>query len=547
MIAAAITASAALMTSAPAVADTFNCDAISVQATLLSAPPLQLSTANLGQPTCQNAIGQTSINLPSGVGLPLSGALIPAQTVVSSDKQTATAVAGVGSLGVGLGNSLLSQVTGPIVQQITGNAAPVPLSLGPIPTLLQGLVPASTTLTPAQLTSGAMAIQAALNNILANALNGNLLSTTLLTSTAKAACANGQPQLSGSSTIGKLNVLGQEIPLDAPATTVLNLLNSGQLGQLNLATTVDTLTAQVVASLGLTQLAVGNPLLAPLILQLQNGLTSQLGPQIQAALQPVLTQLQALVNQVLRLTVEPNKQTIANGQLTQQALHINLQLLGQQILDVTIGQARVSNTSVACGSQTSQAALACSKRNLTLINVLQHGNHTFIEGAAKPQLIGHKIPIFFTGTRKQVATATVLPNGFFRTDAPLPPKKLRYTNRARYYAKADGETTLKLKFDRRMVVSGTTTRNGEVHIRGIIKRPLANPIAKIIIQRRVSCTQTVDVSSVKPSKSGAFSITVPAPPNQQVGVYRAKTVVRKSARNPKRFPTFTLPRYVTLS
>lgn len=555
VIAVAAVSGAASMAPSAAAADTFNCDAIALQATILTAAPIQLGTANLGQPTCQSANG-TAVSIPTGLGLPISANAVQAQTTVSTDKQTATAIGGIGSLSVGLGGTPLAQVTGPIVQAITGNATPVPLALGPIPTLLQGLIPSSATLTPAQLTAGGMAIQAALDNIIANALNApDAVHADALTSTATATCTNNQPQLSGSSHVADLKVLGQDIPLTAPTSTLLNLFNTTQLGQLNLAGTVDTLTQQVIASLGLTQLAATNPLLAPLIAQFQAGLTQQIGPQIQAALQTVLIQLQAAINMILKLTVEANKQTVAGGQLTQQALHVNLSLTlpgmpVTPILDILIGQARVSNASVACappGSQTSQAALACSKRNLTLINVLQHGNHTFIEGAAKPQLVGQTIPIFFTASHRQVAKAKVLPNGFFRTTAPLPPKAIRFTNSARYFARSGGETTLKLKFHRRMIVSGTTVGGGQVHIRGHIERPLANPIARIIIQRRVSCTQTVDVSSVKPSKSGSFSITVAAPPNQQVGVYRAKTVVRKNTRNPRRFPTFTLPRFITLS
>jgi hypothetical protein len=41
-------------------------------------------------------------------------------------------------------------------------------------------------------------------------------------------------------------------------------------------------------------------------------------------------------------------------------------------------------------------------------------------------------------------------------------------------------------------------------------------------------------------------VTIPVPPTGQAAVYRLQTSVLRSARNPKPFPTFTLPRAVEL-
>jgi hypothetical protein len=41
-------------------------------------------------------------------------------------------------------------------------------------------------------------------------------------------------------------------------------------------------------------------------------------------------------------------------------------------------------------------------------------------------------------------------------------------------------------------------------------------------------------------------VTTPAPPTGQAAVYRLQTSVPRSARSPKLFPTFTLPRAVEL-
>jgi hypothetical protein len=68
----------------------------------------------------------------------------------------------------------------------------------------------------------------------------------------------------------------------------------------------------------------------------------------------------------------------------------------------------------------------------------------------------------------------------------------------------------------------------------------------VTIKRRISCTKEVTVKAVKPDASGRFAVTIPAPPTGQAAVYRLQTSVPKSARNPKLFPTYTLPRAVEL-
>jgi hypothetical protein len=76
--------------------------------------------------------------------------------------------------------------------------------------------------------------------------------------------------------------------------------------------------------------------------------------------------------------------------------------------------------------------------------------------------------------------------------------------------------------------------------------PLGQPIQKITIKRRVSCTKNVVVKSLRPDSKGRFSITLGGPPSGQAAVYRLATKVRKNMHNHKLFPTFTLPRAVAL-
>jgi hypothetical protein len=536
-----VAAGCLLLAPAGASAATFNCDAAALQLSLFGGSPLMLGTANLNQPICVNA-NDIVVNVPQNLGLPLTASALNATTALSDAGQTANSAAGLLGLNVGIGGSVLSQITGPVVQQLTGSAQPISLNQGIVGTLLQSLGLGSQSITSAQQLS---AVQQLLDSVLANALNGSIAGVNVAQSQAQSVCVNGQPQLAGSSQLAGLSVLGQNVPLDPVLNQVLPLLNTQQLSQINLSSTINGLLAGLEQSMNLGQLA-ANPLLAPLVSQLESGLASLLNSTVQPALTQLLTAAQPLINQIVTITVEPDKQTIQNGQLTQQALHLGVAIAGQSILDVVLGQARVSDKSVTCVSPAAAASLQCTKRKLTLIDVLQHGNHTFIEGAADSSLIGHRIPIYFSYTHQRVATATVLPSGFFYATAPLPPAKVRETNLARYYAQAGGETTLHLKFRRRMVTYTLSMSKNKVHITGRVLPPLANPVQTILIQRRVSCTTLITVKTIKPDARGGWSVTLPAPPTRQAGVYRAQTMVRKNTRNPKLFPTFTLPRYLAL-
>ena len=63
----------------------------------------------------------------------------------------------------------------------------------------------------------------------------------------------------------------------------------------------------------------------------------------------------------------------------------------------------------------------------------------------------------FAATGKVVATARLGADGRFAAAAPLPPKKLRTSDKARYVAKVGGESSLTLKLVRRMLVTRVTS------------------------------------------------------------------------------------------
>jgi hypothetical protein len=546
VVVAGLMAGIAPATASAADDSTFNCDALALRATLLTLSPIVLGTANAGAASCGDVDG-TVITIPASAGLPLTAGVLVAKTGVTPDKSIASSVGAVTGLGVGLGGSVLGQITGPISQALTGSATPIPLSDSLVQTLLTslGLSGSTPTLTQGDLAGG---LQRILNSLLSNVLNGSIVGIGAAGASASTTCVNGAPVLKGTSQIVGLNVLGQNIPLDAVANQALNLLNTGQLQNLNLADTVNALVANLETALGVPTSSTD-----PTIIGFVNQLTQELTSLVNTTVQPLLTSLlqaaQPLINQVIQITVQPNTQVVANGQLTQTALHVNVTLLSNPLLDVVVGRARVSNSSVSCGVAPHVPSL-CTTRRLVLLDTYQQGNHSFIAGAAaEAKFIGKTVTIYYDPTGnggKVVGHAKVGANGLFQTTTALPPLSQRFTNAARFYAKALGQKSRRLKFYRRMHVTGLSSGGRKVHISGTIDKPLTTPVSRIVIQRRISCTKTVNVMTIAGTQSGHFSATLAAPPSGQVGVYRAMGYVRANTSNPKRFVTFTLPRYVDI-
>jgi len=191
-------------------------------------------------------------------------------------------------------------------------------------------------------------------------------------------------------------------------------------------------------------------------------------------------------------------------------------------------------------------ALQCSNRRLVLIDVLMRHKRVALFGAADKRLIGQRVVITFTGSHRRVASAIVGSDGLFGTTAPLPSRRLRFTNRARYQASVGRERSAPLKLTRRMIVSSISSSKGRVFIHGRVTPPWSRPMTSILVQRRISCSSSVTVKRVRPHRNGFFSAVVPAPRKAQAAVYEANTRVRAIAGSRKTYPTFTLPREVVI-
>jgi hypothetical protein len=149
------------------------------------------------------------------------------------------------------------------------------------------------------------------------------------------------------------------------------------------------------------------------------------------------------------------------------------------------------------------------------------------------------VSIRFLATRKIVASATIAADGTFSATAPLPPAKIRGTNLARYEAVVGSLHSLNLKLERRMYMVSATTSGAHVLLSGYVTGSFkAGTAVKILL--RVTCSKEEVVATVKLTRSGKFSATVPAPTGaaSQIAVYRATTIVLDDGH---RGATFTLP------
>ncbi len=492
---------AAAAPSPAAAASSFTCDASALRAQVLIAPAIEPITANRGAATCTTA--NAGVPTIQGLPVPATARVLAAQTSfegsdASPGSQKAGAFGGIADLSIGL------------------PALPITLPVDQIPAALNITVPLPAPLGPVSVPIADQLKALAPGGVLPTELIGVRASA----ATATASCVNGKVQLSGSSQVLGLRVLGQEVPTNAAVEQALTVIGGG---------TVDP------SKINVAQLVAQTPALAPL------------GAAIQPVVQEALDALPdiAIPAQVATLSIVPSEQIREGDKLTQRALHVKLAIANQSIADITIGEASVSAKDVPCSGVAGQQ-LACTTKRLALVDVLPRGNRVRLFGVADRALIGRRVTIKFTRTGATVGTPVVAKDGTFTTTAPLPARSIRDDNSTRYQAWIGRERSLPLKLARRMVLSGLSSRNGKVTISGRVIRPFGQPIQTIVVKRQISCKRMEVVARIKPSRTGAFRVTVDAPPKTLAATYRLITKVRGTVRNPKLFNTYTLPRAVEI-
>jgi hypothetical protein len=478
-----------LFAAAPASADAagWSCEASALGFTIGASPRQEPITANQGAATCAKA--EAGGNPPASP-LPVTGSLLSATTDLQPPTgdpgtQTASAAGGLGELRVA---GLPIPLQRPDTSQLPG------------PQTIPGI--------------GTIDIRGAVEALVPERFDAELLHLRALRAEVTGRCVNGTPQLSGDSSVLGISVLGKELPVDRAVSQTLTVADTANIDPSNLSP----------AQLGLP------------------------GVTLDPAIQGILDQLPtiSIPATVARVAVTPGRKITGGGKLTQHALDLSISVGGQNVIDLTVGSATVGSAEVNCGG-VADLALQCTSRRIVLIDVVRSHGRVRLLGAASRRFAGQRVKIRFTATGEVVARPKVRTSGLFRATAKLPPRALRFTNRARYRAEIHGQKSLRLKLVRRMLVSSTRVRGSKVTIAGRVVKPLAAPIRQVIVKRRLSCGRYRVVKRFKPPASGRFRITVGAPDEDQAGVYRLQTRVRKFERNLKTFPTFTLPRYVDLA
>jgi hypothetical protein len=519
----------------------FTCEASALRTTIAGQQAIEPSTTGRGAP-CATGAALPPLALPSL----LTGSVLTAETTFDPATLQAGASGSVTGLHLGLDAGLLPAINLPTEQLI---AALPPISV-PIPpllaTALQLVVPSFPNAIEVDIRD---AVTAALPD--GRLATGDLLGANLLRSTATAGCTAGVPSLTGTSAVNGMQALGQDVTVvDGVAQRQLTLLDSASID---------------LSTLDLSQVSVLTPL---------DGLTAPLLSAVQALIGPALAALPPIEipPTIAQLTVRSPEQIVEGDLLTQRALHATLTLAGQPLLDTVAGEAKVGRAGAcpppagdaptvaqgepaapvvpnarAAALSASAQLLACTDRKLILLDVLPGGDKVKIKGAADRALVGRDVKIRLRATGKVVASAKVGKDGFFTTTAPLPPRAIRTSNAARYRAELGKELSLPLKLHRRMALTRLTSADGKVTVAGRVELPLSHPADTIRLVRRVSCHKTVLVRSFRPASDGSFEVTVAAPKGVTAAVYRLATHVPKTRKNPKRFPTFTLPAGIDLN
>jgi hypothetical protein len=471
---------------APASAQGYTCEASALAATLGPSPRTEPITANKGEPACKAAAAGGN---PPASPLPITGSLLSATTDLqppsgSPSAQTATAAGGVGEL------------------RIAG--LPIPLERP------------DTSGLPEQVDLGGIAVirpRDIVNALVPERFDAELLNLRALRAQVTGRCVNGATQLTGTSSVLGISVLGQELPVDRAVSQSLTVAG-----------------AETIHFADLTPDQLGIP-------GVDIVLVRQLLEQIPDVAVPAT---------VARVAITPGRKIEGGGKLTQHALDLTLTVGGQNVVDLTVGEATVGAAQVNCGG-VADLALQCTSRRIVLIDVLRSKGRVKLLGAANRRYAGKRVKIRLMATGKVVARPLVRRTGLFTATAKLPRKKLRGTNRARYQAEIAKEKSLRLKLVRRMLVSSTGVSGKRVTIAGRVVRPLGAPVQRVIVKRRLSCGRYQVIKRFTPPASGRFKITVGGPGSQQAAVYRLQTRVRKFVSNSKLYPTFTLPRYVDLA
>jgi hypothetical protein len=199
------------------------------------------------------------------------------------------------------------------------------------------------------------------------------------------------------------------------------------------------------------------------------------------------------------------------------------------------------------------AIVGCAANRLILTDVFPQVGKTQVLGVAPAAAIGKKVTIISSWNGKPVATTTVRADFSFKATVSLPPRSLRFTNRALYVAKLGSVRSGALKFARRMYTTSVTAAGRTITFGGSVTPPFAKQLEPVTIRAAASCAAAPNgtiVAKASLTRSGTFSATLQLPPSLQSAprlYLQAQTRVRQNQHSSKTYPTFTLIRGVQLT
>lgn len=172
--------------------------------------------------------------------------------------------------------------------------------------------------------------------------------------------------------------------------------------------------------------------------------------------------------------------------------------------------------------------LECAHSSIAITDISQRSGRVRILGVTKSANAGETIQIAFRPADDVVATAVVNGDGSFRATAPLPPRSIRNTDKARYRASLGTSTTPWLKLTRRLAVSGLHGLEGDLDIGGRLLGPRVKG-ARITITTQTDCDAPPKVlGHIAVDSDGSFGRLVGLPETTSGLVVRLSAVVRSA-------------------
>lgn len=426
----------------------------------------------------------------------------------------------------------------------------------------------------------------------------NLVTAEVLRATATSTCNGTSAKLDGHVEVVGADVLGQALGAIDEQGEVVSLDSERLL--LSSVITIDQLLDRIVVHARpgtILSLVIGSDRMTlRQLLGTKGGLLGAvnaalpLGTTLQTILGQLTTQGEAALQNadislpagLLRATVTAATESGDATRHTAEALKIEVDALGQPLLHGVLARASVDAGAADCGRNTpppttrptptpppattpgtpqndtlgggniainnqyANFALQCTGQKVRLLDVRRSGNSTFLRGVAADEYVGKQVNLYLRSTSRKVATVTVPADGVFSARVPLPPKAWRNKNAARYFARVSDASSKRLKFARFVTATKVSSPSvGMVTFAGRIESKSRKRVVVTIKERR-TCTSYRTVAKVRTDRSGRFTAKFAASSDDKLVVYRAQTTIKKSPKAKRTFPTYSLPRIVTV-